>query len=585
MLKRTKTCGELNSQHIGQKVVLNGWVNKRRNLGGLIFIDLRDRYGMTQVVFNPENTPVYNLAKGLRAEDVVSVTGMVSARPDDALNKDMKTGQIEISAAQIEILNKAKTTPFEIRDEIDLNEELRLTYRYLDLRRPGLQRNIILRSKVYKTVRKYFHKHDFLEIETPMLMKSTPEGARDFLVPSRNHPGKFYALPQSPQTYKQLLMISGFDKYFQIVKCFRDEDLRKDRQPEFTQIDVEMSFVDEEDVMETADGLILSLFREVVNYEIPQPVPRMTFQQAFERYGTDKPDLRFGMEIKTLNTVFNESDFQVFHTVLQKPQGRIGAVVVRNGGALSRKKIDRLITRSKELGAKGLAYFKFQQGSLTAGIAKFITEKEAQRLKEELEFRENDLVLLVADDQNITYPVLGQLRLEIAEQLQLIDRNRYEFLWITDFPLLEFNEDENRYVARHHPFTSPKAQDIDKLQNHPEQALARAYDLVLNGNEIAGGSIRIHTKELQEKMFSALKISSEEAENKFGFLMRALEYGAPPHGGIAFGLDRLVMFMVGADSIRDVIAFPKTASAYSLMDEAPSVVSSKQLAELKIKLL
>ncbi len=585
MLKRTKTCGELNSQHIGQKVVLNGWVNKRRNLGGLIFIDLRDRYGMTQVVFNPENTPVYNLAKGLRAEDVVSVTGMVSARPDDALNKDMKTGQIEISAAQIEILNKAKTTPFEIRDEIDLNEELRLTYRYLDLRRPGLQRNIILRSKVYKTVRKYFHKHDFLEIETPMLMKSTPEGARDFLVPSRNHPGKFYALPQSPQTYKQLLMISGFDKYFQIVKCFRDEDLRKDRQPEFTQIDVEMSFVDEEDVMETADGLILSLFREVVDYEIPQPVPRMTFQQAFERYGTDKPDLRFGMEIKTLNTVFNESDFQVFHTVLQKPQGRIGAVVVRNGGALSRKKIDRLIARSKELGAKGLAYFKFQQGSLTAGIAKFITEKEAQRLKEELEFRENDLVLLVADDQNITYPVLGQLRLEIAEQLQLIDRNRYEFLWITDFPLLEFNEDENRYVARHHPFTSPKAQDIDKLQNHPEQALARAYDLVLNGNEIAGGSIRIHTKELQEKMFSALKISSEEAENKFGFLMRALEYGAPPHGGIAFGLDRLVMFMVGADSIRDVIAFPKTASAYSLMDEAPSVVSSKQLAELKIRLI
>jgi len=585
LLKRTKTCGELNSQHIGQKVVLNGWVNKRRNLGGLIFIDLRDRYGMTQVVFNPENTPVYNLAKGLRAEDVVSVTGMVSARPDDALNKDMKTGQIEISAAQIEILNKAKTTPFEIRDEIDLNEELRLTYRYLDLRRPGLQRNIILRSKVYKTVRKYFHKHDFLEIETPMLMKSTPEGARDFLVPSRNHPGKFYALPQSPQTYKQLLMISGFDKYFQIVKCFRDEDLRKDRQPEFTQIDVEMSFVDEEDVMETADGLILSLFREVVDYEIPQPVPRMTFQQAFERYGTDKPDLRFGMEIKTLNTVFNESDFQVFHTVLQKPQGRIGAVVVRNGGALSRKKIDRLIARSKELGAKGLAYFKFQQGSLTAGIAKFITEKEAQRLKEELEFRENDLVLLVADDQNITYPVLGQLRLEIAEQLQLIDRNRYEFLWITDFPLLEFNEDENRYVARHHPFTSPKAQDIDKLQNHPEQALARAYDLVLNGNEIAGGSIRIHTKELQEKMFSALKISSEEAENKFGFLMRALEYGAPPHGGIAFGLDRLVMFMVGADSIRDVIAFPKTASAYSLMDEAPSVVSSKQLAELKIRLI
>ncbi len=581
---RTHTCGELNKEHLGQKVILTGWVNKWRDLGGLIFIDVRDRYGKMQAVFNPkENADVYEQAKDLRNEDVVEISGMVAARPDNMINREMKTGEIEVAADAINILNKAKTTPFEILDDIEINEELRLKYRYLDLRRSGLQHNLMVRNKVYHIVRDYFYHKEFMEIETPILMKSTPEGARDFLVPSRNYPGRFYALPQSPQTYKQLLMVSGFDRYFQVVKCFRDEDLRRDRQPEFTQIDVEMSFVDENDIIRIGSELVQKVFKEVLDIHLEMPIKRMTFQNAFERYGSDKPDLRFGMEIQQLNAIFAKSDFKIFSNALESG-GQIAALVVKNGAEFSRKKIDKLIDRSKELGAKGLAYWKYQQGQFSAGISKFISEEETKRLVEILGLQENDLVLSAADTYDTTFSALGQLRLEIAEEMDIIPQDRFAFLWVTDFPLLEYSEEEGRYMARHHPFTSPQEKELGLLEAHPEKVKARAYDLVLNGSEIAGGSIRIHTKEMQEKMFAALKIEKEEAEQKFGFLMEALEYGAPPHGGIAFGLDRLVMVLVGAESIRDVIAFPKTSSALSLMDEAPSAVSESQLKELKLKI-
>ncbi len=581
---RTHTCGALSKEHLGQKVILTGWVNKWRDLGGLIFIDVRDRYGKTQAVFNPEeNADVYEQAKALRNEDVVEISGIVAARPDNMINREMKTGEIEVAAEALQILNKAKTTPFEILDDIEINEELRLKYRYLDLRRSGLQHNLKVRSNVYHIIRDYFYHNEFMEIETPILMKSTPEGARDFLVPSRNYPGRFYALPQSPQTYKQLLMVSGFDRYFQVVKCFRDEDLRRDRQPEFTQIDVEMSFVDENDIIRIGSELVQKVFKEVLGIELEMPIKRMTFNEAFERYGSDKPDLRFGMEIQQLNTVFAQSDFKVFSSALESG-GQIAALVVKNGAEFSRKKIDKLIDRSKELGAKGLAYWKYQQGQFSAGISKFISEVETKELVSVLNLQENDLVLSAADTYETTFSVLGQLRLEIAEDLNIIPQDKFAFLWVTDFPLLEYSEEEGRYMARHHPFTSPQEEELPLLDEQPEKVKARAYDLVLNGSEIAGGSIRIHTKEMQEKMFAALKIEKEEAEQKFGFLMEALEYGAPPHGGIAFGLDRLVMILVGAESIRDVIAFPKTSSALSLMDEAPSAVSESQLRELKLKI-
>ncbi len=582
-MKRTHHCGELNESFVGKEVILNGWVNKWRDHGGLIFIDLRDRYGLTQVVFNPQvNQKTYEKAKNLRTEDVVAVKGIVQKRPPEAINKKLPTGAIEIHVHELEILNKAKTTPFEINDQIEVSEEIRLKYRYLDLRRSRLQKNLMTRSNVYKLVRDFYHAHDFVEIETPFLMKSTPEGARDFLVPSRNFPGRFYALPQSPQTYKQLLMIAGFDRYFQIVKCFRDEDLRKDRQPEFTQIDVEMSFVDENDVIDISSRLVQKLFKEVVDFDIPMPIRRMSYREAFETYGNDKPDLRFGMPIITLNEIFAQSDFKVFRSAVEQG-GRIAAIAVRPADKFSRKKIDALSDRAKELGAKGLAYLIYKEGAFKGSVAKFISEAEGKALIQKMELSDSSLILIVADSYDVTYSVLGQLRLEIGNELGLMPSDKFEFVWIVDFPLLEFSEEENRYVARHHPFTSPKPEHLPLLDSQPEKVLARAYDLVVNGSEIAGGSIRNHQRSLQEKMFEILKIGKKEAETKFGFLLEALEYGAPPHGGIAFGLDRLVMILTGAESIRDVIAFPKTSSALSLMDGAPSEVSPEQLAELKIK--
>ncbi len=583
-MKRTHTCGELTKSFVGKQVILNGWVNKWRDHGGLIFIDLRDRYGITQIVFNPQvNNDAYEIAKSLRSEDVLEVEGQVAARPSEAVNPKMSTGEIEVHVTNVKILNKAKTTPFEINDLIEVSEEIRLKYRYLDLRRQKLQKNLITRSHVYKLVRDFLHEHDFVEIETPFLMKSTPEGARDFLVPSRNFPGRFYALPQSPQTYKQLLMVSGFDRYFQIVKCFRDEDLRKDRQPEFTQIDVEMSFVEEDDVIDISSRLIQRLFKTVLDVEVDLPIKRMAYKEAFETFGNDKPDLRFDMPIVTLNDVFAESGFNVFRSVVEA-NGRVAAIVLHPAEGFSRKKIDRLTERAKELGAKGLAYLQYQNGAFKGSIAKFLAENELNQLKQVLQLKDDSLIFIVADRYEVTYSVLGQLRLELAQERNLISENRFEFVWIVDFPLLEYNEEEGRFVARHHPFTSPKVDQLELLESAPEKALARAYDLVVNGNEIAGGSIRIHQREMQEKMFKVLNISQQEALAKFGFLLEALEYGAPPHGGIAFGLDRLVMLMTGAESIRDVIAFPKTSSALSLMDGAPSEVSEEQLKELKIKI-
>ena len=583
-MKRTHNCSELGLSHLDKIVVLSGWVNKWRDHGGLIFIDLRDRYGITQIVFNPElNKKAYDISKTLRSEFVISVKGRVSKRPADSVNPKINTGMIELLVTDIKILNAAKTTPFEINNGLDLNEELRLKYRYLDLRRYSLQQKIIMRSKIYKLIRDFMYEKDFIEVETPILMKSTPEGARDFLVPSRNYPGRFYALPQSPQTYKQLLMVSGFDKYFQIVKCFRDEDLRKDRQPEFTQIDIEMSFVDEDDIILLASKLIQHLFKAILNIDVQLPMPRMTYKEAFETFGIDKPDLRFDLAIKKLNEIFLTTEFKVFKDVIDAG-GVVAGIRIPDGANFPRNRIDDIVEKAKVCGAKGLAWVKYQDSDFNSGISKFIDQNEKKELIKQLNLAENDLLIIVADKYEVTFDVLGQLRIVIAEELKLVNPDEYKFVWITNFPLLEFSDEENRYVARHHPFTSPRQDQGEILSTDPSKAIARAYDLVLNGNEIAGGSIRIHTKEMQEKMFDVLKIDKAEAELKFGFLMRALEFGAPPHGGIAFGLDRLIMLLTKSESIRDVIAFPKTASALSLMDDSPSEVSAKQLKELRIKI-
>lgn len=582
---RTHNCGELREKNIDEKVVLNGWVSTRRDLGGVIFIDLRDRYGITQVVFEPNyNKESHNTAKELRGEYVISVEGVVEKRSEDTVNPSLATGMVDIRVQKIRILNKSKTPPFLIQDNIDTNEETRLKYRFLDLRRGEMQKNLFLRHKMYQSVRNYFDGNDFVEIETPVLMKSTPEGARDYLVPSRIHKGKFYALPQSPQTYKQLLMVSGFDKYYQIVKCFRDEDLRADRQPEFTQIDVEMSFVQQEDVFNVVEGLMKKLFKNVWNKELKTPLPKLTYTKAMEKYGSDKPDLRFGLEMVTLNDVFDKSDFRVFKDQTEN-SGIITGLKIPGCGDYTRNQLDVLTDFVKKQGAGGLIWMRVKKEGLEAPVAKFFTQDEKQNLVKSLNARTGDLIFILTGPRLKTFSIMGSLRLEMARRLDLIKKDTPpSLIWVTDFPLLEWDEETNRYYAMHHPFTSPREEDLELLETSPGDVKAKAYDLVLNGNEIAGGSIRIHDSSVQSKMFKALGITKEEAELKFGFLLNALKYGAPPHGGIAFGFDRMVMLFTGSGSIREVIAFPKTASAISLMDDSPSLVSDEQLNELHIKI-
>jgi len=583
--RRTHTCGELKAANTGEKVVLNGWVDRRRDLGGVVFIGLRDRYGVTQVIFEPEhNQEAHRIGKELRNEFVISVEGTVRERPKDQVNKEMTTGEIDVIVDNVIILNESETPPFPIKDKTEAFDDLRLKYRYLDLRRPVLQKTLLLRHRMYQLVRKYFDKNSFVEIETPVLMKSTPEGARDYLVPSRIHKGKFYALPQSPQTYKQLLMVSGFDRYFQIVKCFRDEDQRADRQPEFTQIDVEMSFVDIDDVFEVVEGLMKALFKDIWHLELQTPILRLTFNDALEKYGSDKPDLRFDLELKTLNHVFENSGFKVFKDAVDS-EGIVSALVAPDCADYSRNQIDNLTSHVKKLGAKGLVWLKVKDDKLDSPIAKFLSDEEKGNLVEKLNATNGDLILILAGKRLETLNQMGGLRLEMAKRLELVKPDsKPKLLWVTDFPLLEWNEETKRFYAMHHPFTSPRTEDIELLDTNPGKVKARAYDLVLNGHEIAGGSIRIHNSKLQAKMFKALGISKEEAEKKFGFLMNAFKYGAPPHGGIAFGFDRMVMIFAGETSIRDTIAFPKTTSAISLMDDSPSEVSEEQLKELHIKL-
>ncbi|HED07923.1 MAG TPA: aspartate--tRNA ligase [Ignavibacteria bacterium] len=583
--RRTYTCGELREKNIGEKVILNGWVSTRRDLGGVIFIDLRDRYGITQIVFEPNhNQESHNTAKELRGEYVISVEGIVEKRSEETINPSLATGTVDLMVEKLLILNKAQTPPFLIQDKIDTNEETRLKYRFLDLRRPELQKNLLLRHKMYQTVRDYFDENNFVEIETPMLMKSTPEGARDYLVPSRLHKGKFYALPQSPQTYKQLLMVSGFDKYYQIVKCFRDEDLRADRQPEFTQIDVEMSFVKQEDVFNVVEGLMKKTFKNIWNKELETPLPRLTYAEAMEKYGSDKPDLRFDLEMVILNDVFAKSEFRVFKDQIAD-NGIITGLKIPGCGNYTRNQLDVLTDFVKKQGAGGLIWMRVREEGLEAPVAKFFSEEEKQNLVKSLNTQTGDLIFILTGKKLKILSIMGALRLEMARRLNLIKEDTPpSLIWVTDFPLLEWDEETDRYYAMHHPFTSPRDEDLELLETSPGETRAKAYDLVLNGNEIAGGSIRIHDSSVQSKMFKALGITKEEADLKFGFLLNALKYGAPPHGGIAFGFDRMVMLFTGSQSIREVIAFPKTSSAISLMDDSPSPVSEEQLNELHIKI-
>ncbi|MBN2001426.1 aspartate--tRNA ligase [candidate division KSB1 bacterium] len=581
-LRRTHNCGELDSQDISKTVILSGWVDRRRDHGGLIFIDLRDRWGITQIRIEPVSK-AYKDAKRLRSEFVVSFKGIVVERPEGMINKKLKTGEIEIVAEEIEILNESLTPPLHISGEVNSSEDLRLKYRYLDLRRPEMQKNFLIRHKLCQIVRQYFSENNFVEVETPFLMKSTPEGARDFLVPSRVWNGRFYALPQSPQTYKQLLMVAGFDRYFQIVKCFRDEDLRADRQPEFTQIDVEMSFIDVHDIIAVVENLMVRIFKNLLDIEIKSPFIKIPYSEAMSKYGSDKPDLRFDLQIFNISDLVVESDFKVFSDTV-KSGNVVAGICARNCAGFSRKQIDDLIQWVKDRGAKGLAAIKVKGTDWEGSLNKFFTENIRKNIVRKMDAKDGDLLLFLADTTELVFSILGDLRIYLAKNLKLISENEYKLAWIVDFPLFEYNSEEKRYVARHHPFTSPKLADIDKILTEPEKVQARAYDLVLNGMEIAGGSIRISNTELQQKMFRALGIGDEEANDKFGFLLEALNYGAPPHGGIAFGLDRLVMILAKCISIREVIAFPKTASAMSLMDNAPSVVSQVQLDELGIKL-
>ncbi|MDP9749624.1 aspartate--tRNA ligase [Thermoanaerobacter pentosaceus] len=582
-LKRTHMCGELTVEDVDKSVVVMGWVQRRRDHGGLVFIDLRDRTGIVQVVFNNEvSSEAFEKVQGVRSEYVLAIEGKVVKRAPENVNPKIATGEIEIYANTLKILSKSETPPFPIEDRSNVSEAIRLKYRYLDLRRPSMQKNLMTRFKITKVVRDFLNKNGFIEIETPLLIKSTPEGARDYLVPSRIYPGKFYALPQSPQIFKQLLMISGFDKYYQIAKCLRDEDLRADRQPEFTQIDIEMSFVEVDDVLEINEKMIAQIFKETLGIDVPIPFKRLSYQEAMERFGTDKPDLRFGMELKDLSDIVSRSEFNVFKTAL-KNSGSVRGINVKSAASMPRRQLDELVELAKTYGAKGLLWMQVFENEVKSPATKFLSEEEIEKILERLEAETGDLLLIVADKDEIVFDTLGHLRLELGKRLNLIDENKYEFVWIVDFPLLEYDSEEKRYVAKHHPFTAPKDEDIDLLEKEPLKVRAKAYDIVLNGVEIGGGSIRIHDTELQKRMFKVLGFSEEKAWERFGFLMEAFKYGAPPHGGIAYGLDRLAMIITGSDTIRDVIAFPKTQNAVCLMTDAPSEVSEEQLKELHIK--
>ncbi len=584
-LHRTHRCTEVSSDCIGQTVTVMGWVQKRRNLGSLIFIDLRDRSGILQIVFDENDAGHENFEKAelLRNEFVIAVTGEVTRR-EGAINEQLSTGELEIRARELRILSESETPPFPIERNLQTKDELRLKYRYLDLRRPDLQHNLMLRSKVATAVRTFLTDEGFLEIETPMLMKSTPEGARDYLVPSRVHPGSFYALPQSPQIFKQLLMCSGYDRYFQIVRCFRDEDLRADRQPEFTQIDMELSFVDVEDVIDVNERLLAKIFGEV-GVHVPLPIPRMTYQEAMDRYGSDKPDTRFGMELTDVTEIARNCEFGVFRSAVENG-GTVRGINVKGQGAMPRKKIDALVEKAREFGAKGLAYLSIQEDqSVKSSFAKFLSQDEIQSLVSAMGGEPGDLLLFSADQSQIVCEVLGHLRLHLADALDLVNKEDYHFLWITEFPLLEWSEEQNRFVAKHHPFTMPMDEDLDKLESDPGAVRAKAYDIVLNGTEIGGGSVRIYQNEIQEKMFEVLGFTKEQAYERFGFLLNAFKYGVPPHAGLAYGFDRLIMLMTGEDSIRDVIAFPKVKDASDLMSEAPGTVDQKQLEELGIQII
>ena len=584
LMQRTHSCGELTEKHAGKEVVLSGWVSNRRDHGGLTFVDLRDRYGITQVIFNPKTSrSVQEKAKELRDEFVVAVSGNVVKRPKGTENKELSTGAIEVQAKELEIVSRCEPLPLEVSGKTLANEDVRLKYRFLDLRRPEMQQNIVLRHRLGKVVREYFYSRGFLEIETPFLSKSTPEGARDYLVPSRVHPGKFFALPQSPQLFKQLLMVSGFDKYFQIVKCFRDEDLRADRQPEFTQIDVEMSFVSEENIFEIVEGLFKDIFKEIKGIHLKVPFPRISYEESMERFGVDNPDMRFGLELVEVTEAIKGSGFKAFSQEIEY-NGIVKALNAEKCGGFSKKELDELIELAQVHRAKGLVWFKVASGGLEGPVAKFFNEKILKELASKTKAKENDLLLLVAGKEEVVNAALGRIRRELGKKLGLIDDKKISFVWIVDFPLLEFDEEEDRWQAKHHPFTSPQEKDLPLLEKEPGKVKARAYDVVLNGVELGGGSIRIHRGEVQEKMFAALGISKQEAEAKFGFLLDAFKYGAPPHGGIAFGFDRIAAMLAGTESIREVIAFPKNKAAVSLMDSAPSPVSERQLKELKLKL-